>query len=137
MVVEKMNRKIAHRGPDGEGFVALGPIIMGHRRLAIIELSQLGEQPMSDVSRQYWIVFNGEIYNFIELRQELISIGAQFRSRSDTEVILEAYKYWGVDCVKHFNGMFALALWDIQARRLFMARDRLGKKPLFYYVFPE
>lgn len=132
-----MNLKIAHRGPDGEGIVDLGPVVLGHRRLAIIDLSAAAKQPMSDVSGQYWIVFNGEIYNFLSLRQELIELGARFHSHSDTEVILEAYKHWGTDCVKRFNGMFAFALWDVQVRRLFLGRDRLGKKPLFYYLFPE
>lgn len=136
-IVRQMNEEIAHRGPDGEGVVALGPIVMGHRRLAVIDLSPAGKQPMSDMSGQYWIVFNGEIYNFLVLREELIQKGAEFHSRSDTEVILEAYKQWGVGCVKRFNGMFAFGLWDAQRRRLFLARDRLGKKPLFYYTFPD
>jgi len=136
-VVERMSTKIAHRGPDGEGIVDLGPLVLGHRRLAIIDLSAAAKQPMSDGSGQYWIVFNGEIYNFLSLRQELIDLGAQFRTRSDTEVILEAYKHWGPACVRRFNGMFAFALWDAQARRLFLGRDRLGKKPLFYYLFPD
>jgi len=136
-VVERMSAKIAHRGPDGEGIVDLGPVVLGHRRLAIIDLSAAARQPMSDVSGKYWIVFNGEIYNFLSLRQELAGLGAEFHSRSDTEVILEAYKQWGTDCVRRLNGMFAFALWDVQARRLFLCRDRLGKKPLFYYLFPD
>jgi asparagine synthase (glutamine-hydrolysing) len=136
-LVQKMNQRMAHRGPDGDEVVALGPIALGHRRLAIIELSPLGKQPMSDVSGKYWIVFNGEIYNFQELRKELQHLGAQFRSHSDTEVILEAYKRWGINCVERFNGMFAFALWDTITHRLFLARDRLGKKPLFYYIFPD
>ncbi len=136
-VVEKMNEKIAHRGPDGEGMAALGPIVLGHRRLAIIDLSPAGKQPMADSTGRYWIVFNGEIYNFLELRDELARAGASFRSRSDTEVILEAYQRWGVECVERFNGMFAFALWDVPRRRLFLARDRLGKKPLYYYLFPD
>ena len=135
--VEKMNKKIAHRGPDGEGVVSVGPIALGHRRLAIIDLSPLGEQPMADTTHQFWIAFNGEIYNFLELRDELTHRGVQFRSHSDTEVILEAYKQWGVNCVERFNGMFAFALWDISSQRLFIARDRLGKKPFFYYVFSD
>ena len=136
-VVERMSTKIAHRGPDGEGIMDLGPVVLGHRRLAIIDLSAAANQPMSDVSGEYWIVSNGEIYNFLTLRQELIDRGAQFRTRSDTEVILEAYKHWGTDCLQRFNGMFAFALWDVQGRRLFLGRDRLGKKPLFYYLFPD
>jgi asparagine synthase (glutamine-hydrolysing) len=136
-VVERMSAEIAHRGPDGEGIMDLGPIVLGHRRLAIIDLSAAAGQPMSDVSGKYWVVFNGEIYNFLSLRQELVGLGAQFRSRSDTEVILEAYKQWGTDCLPRLNGMFAFALWDSRARRLILGRDRLGKKPLFYYLFPD
>ncbi len=136
-IVERMSRTIAHRGPDGEGIAALGPIVLGHRRLAIIDLSPAGKQPMSDSTGQYWIVFNGEIYNFLELRDELARSGVHFLSHSDTEVILEAYKQWGIDCVEHLNGMFAFGLWDIPKRRLFLGRDRLGKKPLFYYLFPD
>jgi asparagine synthase (glutamine-hydrolysing) len=136
-VVQRMTDKLLHRGPDDSGIVSLGPICLGHRRLAIIDLSSAAAQPMADTSGRYWIVFNGEIFNFLELRRELVPHGAQFRSNSDTEVILEAYKHWGTACLKHFNGMFAFAIWDSQDRRLFMARDRLGKKPLFYYLFPD
>ncbi len=131
-----MNAQIAHRGPDGEGIKDLGPLILGHRRLAIIDLSPSASQPMQDSRGQCWIVFNGEIYNFLELREELHRTGAEFRTRSDTEVILEAYKHWGIECVKRFNGMFAFALWDARSRQLVLARDRLGKKPLYYYLFP-
>jgi asparagine synthase (glutamine-hydrolysing) len=134
-LVERMNNRISHRGPDGERVTVIEPVVFGHRRLAIIDLSPAGIQPMSDTSENYWIVFNGEIYNFLSLREELIAQGAKFRSRSDTEVILEAYRHWGVDCVRRFNGMFAFALWDSLSKRLFLARDRLGKKPLFYYIF--
>jgi asparagine synthase (glutamine-hydrolysing) len=136
-IVEKMNKKIAHRGPDDDGVTSIGSVVLGHRRLAIIDLSPLGKQPMADISGKYWIVFNGEIYNFFEIRAELSRSGVLFRSQGDTEVILEAYKRWGVDCAKRFNGMFAFALWDIPSQRLFLARDRLGKKPLYYYVFPD
>lgn len=131
-LIELMNRRLIHRGPDSGGIAINGPVVLGHRRLSIIDLSLAGNQPMSDISGNYLIVFNGEIYNFIALRQELAKLGAEFQSRTDTEVILEAYKQWGVDCLKHFNGMFAFALWDSLTRKLFIARDRLGKKPLFY-----
>jgi asparagine synthase (glutamine-hydrolysing) len=131
-LMERMSRKIAHRGPDADGILIKGAVGMGHRRLSIIDLSPAGRQPMSDHSGQYWIVFNGEIYNFETVRAELKFLGASFHTRTDTEVILEAYKKWGVDCLSRFNGMFAFALWDDAQQRLFMARDRLGKKPLFY-----
>jgi asparagine synthase (glutamine-hydrolysing) len=136
-LVQRMNERIAHRGPDAERVTVIGPVVLGHRRLAIIDLSPAGIQPMPDVSRNYWIVFNGEMYNFQEVRRELETGGARFHSNSDTEVILEAYKRWGVDCLQRFNGMFAFVLWDAPARRLFLARDRLGKKPLFYQMLPD
>jgi asparagine synthase (glutamine-hydrolysing) len=136
-LVARMTRTIRHRGPDGEGLKTIGPVSLGHRRLAIIDLSPGGSQPMTDVSETMWIVFNGEIYNYRELRAELSALGSRFRSQSDTEVILESYKQWGVECLKRLNGMFALALWDGNARTLLLARDRLGKKPLYYYVRPD
>jgi asparagine synthase (glutamine-hydrolysing) len=132
-----MTSRLAHRGPDGEGFWHSGPIALGHRRLAVIDLSDLGGQPMSDVDGQCTIVFNGEIYNFRDLRRELESGGARFVSNTDTEVILEAYKKWDVGCLEHLNGMFAFALWDTVRERLLLARDRLGEKPLFYHVPPR
>lgn len=136
-LVARMTRRLGHRGPDGEGLQTIGPVAFGHRRLAIIDLSPGGAQPMSDVSGTRWIVFNGEIYNYRELRAELAALGSRFRSQSDTEVILESYKRWGVECLGRFNGMFALALWDGEARTLLLARDRLGKKPLYYYIRPD
>lgn len=137
-IVEKMTRKIAHRGPDGEEVKVIDDsLIMGFRRLAIIDLSAAGDQPMKDTSGKYWIVFNGEIYNYLDLREELARSNTQFKSNSDTEVILESYKRWGIDCVNRFNGMFAFALWDGPKNRLMLARDRLGKKPFYYYVFPD
>ena len=131
-LVARMTRCLAHRGPDGEGVKTVGPVALGHRRLAILDLSRAADQPMTDVSGSHWIVFNGEIYNYRELRGELTKLGARFKTRSDTEVILEAYKQWGADCVSRFNGMFAFALWDDHQRRLLLARDRLGKKPLYF-----
>ncbi|MDD5672503.1 MAG: asparagine synthetase B, partial [Candidatus Omnitrophica bacterium] len=107
-------------------------IVFGHRRLAVIDLSVNAHQPMPDREGRFWIIGNGEIYNYIELRKELASEGAVFCSGSDTEVILEAYKKWGEDCLHHFNGMWAFALWDSDHRTLFAARDRFGVKPFYY-----
>jgi asparagine synthase (glutamine-hydrolysing) len=134
--LRRMANAIAHRGPDGEGFfeaVARGDssrIGLAHRRLAIIDLAT-GQQPMSNEDGTVQIVFNGEIYNFQELRDELIARGYTFRTRSDTETIVHAYEAWGTDCVSRFRGMFAFAIWDANRERLFIARDRYGKKPLF------
>lgn len=144
-----MTRMVRHRGPDDEGFALFAPTRfwvaeggtpseggwtagLGHRRLSIIDLSAGGHQPMRDVTGRFWIVLNGEIYNFVELREELIREGAQFRSRSDTEVALEAFIRWGKACLRRFNGMWALAVYDRQREELFLARDRFGVKPLYY-----
>ena len=128
-----MTDTLWHRGPDGEGFY-LSPnkkIGLGHRRLAIIDL-KTGDQPISNEDKTIWIVFNGEIYNFLELRKELEKKGHVFKTKSDTEVIVHAYEEYGQDCLNYLNGMFALAIWDEKKQTLFLARDRLGKKPLFY-----
>lgn len=124
-----------HRGPDdsGEWWSVDGRVGLAQRRLAIIDLSQTGHQPMHDASGDLTIVFNGEIYNFADLRNELVSKGHRFRSHSDTEVILEAYLEWGTDCLARFNGMFAFALFDAREQTVFFARDRAGEKPLFYH----
>ncbi|HVN40835.1 MAG TPA: asparagine synthase (glutamine-hydrolyzing) [Myxococcota bacterium] len=124
----------AHRGPDGEGFwlSADGHCALGHRRLAIIDLSEGGRQPMVDAERQLAISYNGEIYNFVEVRKRLEGLGHRFRTQSDTEVLLEAYKAWGSECLRELNGMFAFALWDGARRILFCARDRFGEKPFHY-----
>ena len=132
-LLQKMNDRIAHRGPDGEGLFVSENLGLGNRRLSIIDL-QGGQQPQSNEDDTIHVVFNGEIYNFIELREELISKGHRFKTRSDTEVIVHAYEQWGDDCPARFNGMFAFALWDSRQRRLLIARDHLGIKPL-YYVF--
>lgn len=132
-LVKRMGDAIAHRGPDGEGFHMLPGIALGHRRLAIIDLAG-GQQPMFSRDGLVTVVFNGEIYNFSELATELKAVGQIFRTRSDTEVILNAWLAWGPECVKRFEGMFAFALWDSKAETLFMARDRVGKKPLYYAV---
>lgn len=124
---------VKHRGPDGEGFWADGCVGFAHRRLSIIDLSPLGHQPMQSDDGSVVLVYNGEIYNFHNLRMELESLGCAFRSKSDTEVLLHAYREWGADCVHRFNGMFAFALWDDLRQRLFIARDRYGIKPLYYY----
>ena len=122
---------IAHRGPDAEGNYVDTHAALGHRRLSIIDLAT-GQQPMADVSGRYKIVFNGEIYNFSTVKRELETLGYGFATASDTEVILQAYACWGEACVKRFNGMFAIALWDTLEKVLFLARDRIGKKPLYY-----
>ncbi|MEM4251447.1 MAG: asparagine synthase (glutamine-hydrolyzing) [Candidatus Bathyarchaeia archaeon] len=139
-VLEAMLAQIAHRGPDGSGVELFKSgtksIGLGHRRLAIIDLSPLGRQPMSSSDGTIWITFNGEVYNYRELRRELEAKGHIFRSSSDTEVILASYCEWGERCVDRFNGMFAFAIWDSDRRRLFLARDRLGIKPLYYAETP-
>jgi asparagine synthase (glutamine-hydrolysing) len=136
-VVQAMLRAMSHRGPDGSG-VWTGPIadgralVLGHRRLAILDLSEAGAQPMADTSGRFVLTHNGEIYNFVEVRAELQSLGVAFRSESDTEVIIEAYKQWGRDCLSRFNGLFAFALYDSLSGVLFCARDRYGEKPFLF-----
>ena len=131
-VLERMNAVLAHRGPDDAGIHCDGPIGLAHRRLSIIDLSPAGHQPMSNEDGTIWIVFNGEIYNFQSLRPELLRRGHRFRSNTDTEVILHLYEEHGTDCLRFLRGMFAFAIWDGPRRQLFLARDRLGKKPLSY-----
>jgi len=126
-----MTRALSHRGPDGEGYYEDGNIGLGHRRLAIIDLNT-GKQPMYSTNGDVVVVFNGEIYNYLELREELESLGHSFVSVSDTEVIIAAYKQWGFDCQQKFNGMWAFALWDVREEQLFISRDRIGEKPLHY-----
>ena len=130
-LLRAMTGILAHRGPDGDGHHEDGRVGLGHRRLSIIDLAT-GEQPMSNDDASVWITFNGEIYNYRELRRELESRGYRFRTASDTEVIIKAYEAFGPDCVGHLRGMFAFALWDARRRRLFLARDRAGIKPLVY-----
>lgn len=175
-LIERMTRLVAHRGPDGEGYVLFeGPDLvpcvaggestsgeiyrsgtpfapttavaslrgrtwraaLGHRRLSIVELTAEGHQPMSDGEGRFWIVYNGEIYNHVELRAQLKDRGYRFRSNSDTEVILAAYREWGADCLHRFNGMFAFVLLDRSENLVFAARDRFGVKPLYYWSTPD
>lgn len=132
-VLHRMCGLMAHRGPDADGFWSDDHASLGHRRLAIIDLTDSGRQPMTNEDGTLWITFNGEIYNFHELRDELVAHGHVFRSHCDTEAILHAYEQWGDDCVNRFRGMFAFAIWDTRAKRLFAAVDRRGKKPFFYH----
>ena len=134
-LLECFTDSLAHRGPDGNGFYvdSKASLGLGHRRLAIIDTSEGGRQPMSFGGGRYWITYNGEMYNFLELRMELEQLDYQFRTDSDTEVILAAYHRWGEDCQLRFNGMWAFAIWDREEQRLFISRDRFGVKPLTYY----
>ena len=135
MAMAEVRRMIAlqkHRGPDGQGFYDGLGASLAHCRLAVIDLSDAGRQPMSDPEGRYWITFNGEIYNYLELADELRRLGHQFQGRSDTEVLLAAYAQWADSCLEHLRGMFAFAIWDQQKQRLFAARDRLGIKPFHY-----
>ena len=130
-LLKNMTAIIQHRGPDGEGYFVNGEIGLGHRRLSILDVEG-GAQPICNEDGRLQIVFNGEIYNFIELRAELKAFGHHFKTNSDTEVIVHAYEQWGNDCVKRFNGMFSFALWDEVRKQIFLARDHLGIKPLYY-----
>lgn len=131
-VVRRMNDILAHRGPDGEGIHVTGPVALGHRRLAIIDLSESGQQPMLHEETGTTLIFNGEIYNFQALRHELASRGHVFRGRSDSEVVLRGYVEWGTEVFNRLEGFFALGIWDAPARRMVLARDAFGVKPLFY-----
>ena len=130
--LKRMTDAIAHRGPDGEGAFVEGAAAIGHRRLAIIDLSSAGAQPMLSVDGRYVLSYNGEVFNFVELRRELEAAGFAFRSRTDSEVVLNAYAHWGAACLDRFNGMFAFAIWDRERQSLFLGRDRYGIKPVYY-----
>jgi asparagine synthase (glutamine-hydrolysing) len=132
--LDRFTDSLAHRGPDQRGTEMFmdGRMGLGHRRLAILDPSKAGRQPMSYLGGRYWISYNGEIYNYIELREELAGLGYTFRSQTDTEVVLAAYTQWGADALLKFNGMWAFAIWDQQERELFLSRDRFGIKPLYY-----
>jgi asparagine synthase (glutamine-hydrolysing) len=136
-LLRRMSDAIAHRGPDGEGQYADGPVGLANRRLAIIDPQPSGDMPMANESGDLVITYNGEIYNFRELRAELEGAGRRFRTNTDTEVALAAYEEWGPEAVERFNGMFALAIWDRRSRELFLARDRFGVKPLYYADLPS
>jgi asparagine synthase (glutamine-hydrolysing) len=129
--LEKMNAAIEHRGPDGDGFYFAPGVGLGMRRLAIIDLNT-GDQPISNEDETVWIVFNGEIFNFPELRKKLQRQGHRFRTKTDTECIVHLYEEFGDNCVQYLRGQFAFALWDKKKQRLFVARDRLGQKPFYY-----
>lgn len=131
--IKAMTDSLVHRGPDDEGFYIAGPLGFGFRRLSIIDLSG-GHQPMSDQEESVWVVFNGEIYNFLELRRELQGFGHVFRTNSDTEVIIHGYKQWGDEVLNRLNGMFGLAIWDVQQRRLVVARDPFGIKLIYFRI---
>ena len=131
-LIAKMSDAIRHRGPDQHGYYCDDHVSLGHRRLSIIDLTENGRQPMANEDGNVQVVFNGEIYNFQSVRQELLRKGHVFRSNSDTEVIVHGYEEWGTDCIQRFQGMFAFAVWDLNRRRLWLARDRIGIKPLYY-----
>jgi asparagine synthase (glutamine-hydrolysing) len=128
---------MVHRGPDDNGIVALESATLGHRRLAILDLSSRANQPMSSSDKRYYITYNGEVYNFLELKKNLEAEGYKFRTTSDTEVVLYSFIHYGEQCLTKFNGMFAFAIWDTYQKSLFLARDRFGKKPLYYYLDPS
>mgnify|MGYP000146666809 CR=1 FL=1 len=134
--LERMNETQFHRGPVEGGLYTERALGFGHRRLSIIDLAS-GQQPLFNEDRSVVVVFNGEIYNFQSLMQELISLGHQFATHCDTEVIVHAWEQWGEDCVQHFRGMFGFTVWDRNQQTLFMARDRLGIKPFFYTLLPD
>ncbi len=129
--IEQMTRQLSHRGPDGEGFLVQDGVALGHRRLAIIDPAT-GQQPLCNEDQGVWVTYNGELYNFRELTQELIQMGHQFRTHSDTEVVVHAYEEWGLECFSRFRGMFAFGLVDFKKHRLVLARDHFGIKPLVY-----
>src|SRR5579862_1661497 len=136
--VRAMNAVCAHRGPDGEGLWSRGSVVFGHRRLAVVDLSERASQPMLDPAERVVITFNGEIYNFRALRSELESKGVRFRSESDTEVMILGYLEWGIaGLLEKLDGMFAFVLYDTAERRTYLCRDRFGKKPLYYRWTPR
>ena len=134
-LIVRMSDRLRHRGPDGAGYLIAPGIAFGHRRLAIIDPAG-GDQPMYNEDGSVAVVFNGCIYNFRDIRARLQAAGHIFKTSCDTEVIVHAWEEWGAECVTHFRGMFAFALWDARVESLFLARDRLGKKPLYYSILP-
>ena len=131
--LKRMTDSIAHRGPDGEGHFVDGAVGIGHRRLAIIDLSPAASQPMTESENRYVISYNGEVYNYKTLRSELMALGHHFNSQSDTEVVLRSFIQWGAKSVSKLNGMFAFVIWDRVENKMFIARDRYGIKPLYYF----
>ena len=131
-LIERMNQIQQHRGPDDEGLYCAERCVLGHRRLSIIDLSKDGHEPFASDDRRYYLTFNGEIYNYIELREELRTLGWTFRTRTDKEVLLKAYQQFGVDCLSKFNGIFAFAIYDTEQETIFLVRDHFGIKPLYY-----
>ena len=136
-LLARMTRAVAPRGPDAEGFWLAPGVALGHRRLKIIDLSDAAAQPMGNADGSVQLVFNGEIYNFADLRAELLGHGHAFRSRSDTEVIVHGYTQWGDGVLDRLHGMFAFGLWDARRRRFLAARDRMGKKPFYFAQVPR
>src|SRR3979490_1602737 len=134
--LREMCRVISHRGPDDDGFYTGGSVGIGMRRLSIVDVAG-GHQPISNEDGTLWIVFNGEIYNHLALREQLITRGHRYSTHSDTETVIHLYEEYGADCVQHLRGMFAFAIWDRDKKTLFIARDRLGIKPLYYQLTPE
>src|SRR5688500_4621811 len=133
LAVRRMTASLARRGPDSEGIEAWDGVVLGHRRLSILDLSDAGRQPMLSLDRSVGVVFNGAIYNFKALRSELQSRGFRFRTSTDTEVLVHGYRAWGIDgLLQRIRGMYAFGIWDNRARKLFLVRDRLGVKPLVY-----
>jgi asparagine synthase (glutamine-hydrolysing) len=132
VAVERMAKSLLHRGPDDGGIYLDGAVGMGFRRLSILDLSEAGHQPMVSEDGQYVLVFNGEIFNYVELRSELRQLGYQFRSSGDSEVLLAAYREWGRECLSKLNGMWAFVIYDRRHRLIFGSRDRFGVKPLYY-----
>ncbi|MGE3522679.1 MAG: asparagine synthase (glutamine-hydrolyzing) [Candidatus Dadabacteria bacterium] len=134
-VLTSMTDALTHRGPDDSGIYIDNEngVGLGHRRLSILDLSPLGHQPMANDDESIWITYNGEVYNFSEIRSELVVKGYAFKSNSDTEVIIKAYEEWGIECVHKFIGMFAFGIWDRKKKKLLLLRDRAGVKPLYYY----
>ena len=132
-IIELMNQKLSHRGPDGEGYFADENVSLGHKRLAIIDLNQRSNQPFFDTKSNFVIVYNGEVYNYLEIKKILISEGVKFRTSCDTEVVLEAYIHWGENFLKKIKGMFSFAIYDLKNKKIFCARDHFGQKPFFYY----
>ena len=131
-LLRRMTNALRHRGPDDEGLLEDDSVSLGHRRLSIIDLDRRSRQPMSNEDGDVWVVFNGEVYNYLELRKTLEEGGHRFSTESDTEVLVHLYEDGGIDSIGKLNGMFAFALWDSNKKTLFLVRDRVGKKPLYY-----